>query len=76
MGGAHFGGDMSGYFDQLSLSTNRIGGTMENMVRHFQIEQPPYLGSHYPVCLTWSSYQQLRGDGEGPSGTQGHEDDD
>ena len=33
MGGASFGEEaMSGYFDQLYISINWIGGTMENMV--------------------------------------------
>lgn len=47
--GAEFGGDMTGYFDQLSLSVNWIGGTVENLVQHFQVEQPPHLGYHYPI---------------------------
>ena len=36
--GTPFGGDMAGYFDQLSLSVNWIGGTMENVVRHLGVE--------------------------------------
>ena len=56
MGGTIFGGDMSGYFDQLNLSVNWIGGTVENFVRHLNVEQPPHLGNHYPICPTWSEY--------------------
>lgn len=57
MGGATFGGDMSGYFDQMYLSVNWISGMVENMVIHLNVEQPPHLGSHYPICLMWSEYQ-------------------
>lgn len=76
LGGAHFRGNMLGYFEQLSLSVNWIGGTMETMVRHFNIEQPPHLGYHYLICPRWSEYQNRRGDGAGTSGAQDNEKDD
>ena len=58
MGGATFGGDaMISYFDQLSLSMNWTGVTMENMIRHYNVEKPPHLGDHYPICPMWRDYR-------------------
>ena len=51
--------DMASYFDQLSLSVNWIGGTMENVVRHLGVEQPPHLRYHYPICPRWTEYQDM-----------------
>ena len=76
MVGAPFGGDMAGYFDQLSLSVNWIGGTMEIVVRHLGVEQPPHLGYHYPICPRWTKYGGRGGDGAGTSGTNAEEEDD
>ena len=75
MVGTPFGSDMAGYFDQLSLSVNWIGGTMENVVRHLGVEQPPHLGYHYPICPRWSEYGGRGGDGAGTSGAHDNEED-
>ncbi|CAI9276637.1 unnamed protein product [Lactuca saligna] len=76
MVGAPFGCDMAGYFDQLSLSVNWIGGTMENVVRHLGVEQPSHLGYHYPICPRWSEYGGRGGDDAGTSGAHENEADD
>lgn len=47
---------MAWYFDKMSVSMNWIGDTMENMIQHFNIEQPPNLGNQYPICPSWSEY--------------------
>ncbi|CAI9293688.1 unnamed protein product [Lactuca saligna] len=72
MVGSPFGGDMAGYFDQLSFSVNWIGGTMENVVQQLGVEQLPHLWYRYPICSRWTEY---RGHGAGGAGTSGaHED--
>ncbi|CAI9264637.1 unnamed protein product [Lactuca saligna] len=76
MVGSHIGDDMVGYFDQLSLSVNWIGGTIENMVQHFHVEQPPHLGYHYPICPRWTEYPGQGGDMAGPSRARDEEEDD
>ncbi|CAI9299074.1 unnamed protein product [Lactuca saligna] len=38
MGGLNFRGDMTSYFDQLSLSVNWIGGMVENLVQQLHVE--------------------------------------
>ncbi|CAI9270629.1 unnamed protein product [Lactuca saligna] len=53
MEGAPLGEEtMAGYFDQMSLSKKWIGGTMMNMIRDFNVTQPPHLGDRYQVCST------------------------
>ncbi|XP_023748846.1 uncharacterized protein LOC111897112 [Lactuca sativa] len=74
--GPPFGSNMAGYFDQLSLSVNWIGGTMKNIVRHLGVEQPPHLGYHYPICPRWTEYGGRGGDGAGTSGANDEEEDD
>ena len=49
---------------------------MENMVRHFNIERPPHLGYHYPICPRWSEYQNRGGNEAGIGGAQDDEEDD
>ena len=64
MGATTFGEDtMVGYFNQMTLNMNWIGGTMEKMIWHFSVTQPPHLGDHYHVFLTWSEYRTRCGDG-------------
>ncbi|CAI9295657.1 unnamed protein product [Lactuca saligna] len=72
----NFGGDMAKYFYSLSLSVNWIGGTVENLVQHLHVEQPPHLGYHYPICSWLSEYRGQGGDGAGTSGAQDEEYDD
>ena len=55
---------------------NWISGTVENLVQHLHVEQPPHLGYHYPIFLKWSEYQSRGADGAGTSGAQEDEDDD
>ena len=76
MVGSHFADDIVGYFDQLSLSVKWIGGTMENLVRHFHMEQPPHLGYHYPICPRWTKYRGHGGDRAGTSGANEEDEDD
>ncbi|CAI9262719.1 unnamed protein product [Lactuca saligna] len=75
MGGPNFGGDMSGYYDQLALSVNWIGGMVKNLVQHLHDEQPPHLGYHYPIFPRWSGYSN-QGDVAGMSGANEDEEDD
>lgn len=49
---------------------------MENMVWHFNIEKPPHLGDRYPICPTWSDFQNRGGDGAGTSRAHDEVDDD
>ncbi|CAI9260646.1 unnamed protein product [Lactuca saligna] len=75
MGGGSFCVEMmAGYFDRMSLSMNWIGGTMENMIQHFNINQPPNMGNQYPIFPSWGEYWSRQGDEAGTSGARDDED--
>ena len=52
----------------MSVSINWIDGTMENMIQHFHVDKPPYLGNQYPICPSWREIWPVQHNGVGPSG--------